>query len=223
MIFPLFPFVREAYLHLKGKSDLKLFDYSLMSPSLAHQTGALETAFFGNVRFRSGGDGRKLRQEFLHRSPGITSPNMFGLRRLFAAEYTDPLADRRLIELCLSIPEEQFILKGEPRSLVRRVMAELLHAELLTERRRGRQSADWYEALTMARPEILQELALLEVSPIATQCLDLARMRKLVENWPQKEIAHSKVGLLYAPGLTRALSMGRFLRRVESSTDYPFI
>jgi asparagine synthase (glutamine-hydrolysing) len=215
MVFPLFPAARKTYRRLKGEPELEIFDCSLINPELAHRTGVVERAKY---RFHVNGEGRTLRLRYIQYFQGFFTA---GFRRLFHAEYADPLLDRRLFELCLSIPEEQFIQRGEPRSLVRKVMADCLPSELLAERRRGIQSPHWYEGLNQARPQIVQELVLLEASPIANECLDLARMRKLVENWPEGDFDHPAIRPLYAQGLTRALSMARFLRRVESSPTYP--
>ncbi len=221
-ITPLAPSMRRAYRRLQGDSDPDLFDYSLVNPDLAQQSGVLERARAqtNNIGLSVGADGRAFRSLALRRCLP-SAPIKAGIRRLFGIDRVDPLLDRRLFELCLSIPEQQFIQGGEPRSLVRRVMADLLPPELLAERRRGRQAADWYEGLTEAYPEILRELALLEASPIAGQCLDLTRMRQLADNWPQGDWERPEVYSLYAMALPRALSMGRFLRRAESSPTYP--
>ena len=96
----------------------------------------------------------------------------------------DPMADKRLVEYCLSIPTDQYLSNGVPRSLAKRALADRLPQAVLNERRKGYQAADWHEGLTAARADITAELDRLAVFSPAAKLLDIERMKRLVENWP---------------------------------------
>ena len=73
-------------------------------------------------------------------------------------DYRDPTADRRLVEYCLAVPDEQYILKGQARSLARRAFADRLPGVVLNESRKGLQAADWWVGFSGARDAIADEV-----------------------------------------------------------------
>jgi asparagine synthase (glutamine-hydrolysing) len=129
----------------------------------------------------------------------------------------DPLGDRRLIEFCLRVPEEQFTLGGVPRSLARRALADRLPPAILHERKKGYQGADWHEALGSGREGLAQDIARLGEIPAAAETLDLAGMERLVEGWPTGAWHSHKVTRDYRLKLLRGLSVGQFLRKASGS------
>ncbi len=124
----------------------------------------------------------------------------------------DPTADKRLVEYCLSVPAEEYIANGTPRSLARRALADRLPGAILDERRRGYQAADWHESLTAARDDVLAELDRLAACPPARNILDVPRMKGLAENWPCGGWGDGDVVQSYRGALLRGLSAGHFLR-----------
>ena len=62
-----------------------------------------------------------------------------------------PLADRRLLEFALSVPESMFRRNGVPRSFARRVLADRLPREIVEEHRRGIAETAWFRALDAQR------------------------------------------------------------------------
>jgi len=132
-------------------------------------------------------------------------------------DHRDPTADVRLLEFCLSVPTEQFMRGGVQRSLARRALADRLPPEVLEEPRRGLQVADWHEDLTAARRHILDELGRLEHCAAASRALDLPRLHHLAENWPAGGWERDEVIDPYQYALTRAISVGHFLRRATGS------
>ena len=129
----------------------------------------------------------------------------------------DPTADRRLIEFCLSVPTEQYVANGLPRALARGAFADRLPRPLIEQRRKGYQAADWHESLTAVRDRLGAELEQLERCDPATRSLDLARLRRLVENWPTGGWERDEVMFPYRLALMRGLSAGHFLRRASRS------
>ncbi|MEN8221061.1 MAG: asparagine synthase-related protein [Pseudomonadota bacterium] len=139
-----------------------------------------------------------------------------GWRHHFGIEMRDPTADIRILEFCLAIPENQYLRKGKDRYLIRRAMDGVLPPEVLWKTKRGEQLPDWYERLIAVRGEIAAEIDRLENLDLARRCLDLPRMRHLVENWPQNW-HDPKIVREYRLLLQRGIMVGRFIRWFEAS------
>ncbi len=129
----------------------------------------------------------------------------------------DPTSDRRLIEFSLSIPEEQWLQNGETKALTRLAFAGRLAPGVLALRGKGFQAADWHEGLTAARPQLREEIERLDDCDPAVSAIDLLRLRKLVEDWPQDRWNGTEVMSQYRLALLRAVSTGHFLRRSSGS------
>ncbi|HZF95996.1 MAG TPA: asparagine synthase-related protein [Allosphingosinicella sp.] len=129
----------------------------------------------------------------------------------------DPAADRRLIELCLSIPPAEYLAGGRPRSLARASFADRLPAALLDERRKGLQAADWHEGLEAARGELGEEVEAIAGCAPAAEAIDTAAMQALVEDWPEGRWHERAVTMRYRGALLRGLSAGRFIRQAVGS------
>lgn len=193
-----------------------LFDYSAIHPAFLHRSGVEERArdmacSLGNL---ARGDSRALRLAVLDRTDHRGHSAM-ATRRLFGIDVRDPTSDRRVVELCLSIPEEQFARGGVPRSLIRRAMRGLVPEVVLNERRKGLQAADWRVGFQEALPGLRAEVARLRNSPFASECLDLDRMDALLDAWPGSDDRSVEANADYLCAFSRALTAGRFIRRVE--------
>jgi len=127
-------------------------------------------------------------------------------------EVRDPTADKRIFEFAYSVPREQYLVGGFSRSLARRAMKDRLPQSVLMCHSRGLQGADWYSIMSETLPQLRGELALLERSEAAGQALDLPAMENLLDNWPQSNFDAEKVYSRWHFWLTRAFSMGYFLR-----------
>ncbi|HLZ67506.1 MAG TPA: asparagine synthase-related protein [Aliidongia sp.] len=166
-----------------------------------------------DLHYRPWRDGRAMR---IWQAMRIDTANyqkgMLAGRRI---DLRSPFRDVRLLEFCLSIPTEQFLRNGVSRALLREAMADRLPAAVLAERRKGLQAVDWHEGLSAARDRLPGELDRLEACAPATRALDLARMRKLVEDWPSTGWNRSqRITTSYRLALLRGLSAGHFLSRV---------
>lgn len=129
----------------------------------------------------------------------------------------DPSADRRLIELCLSIPAEQYLKDGLPRSLARRMLADRLPAEIVREQRKGLQAVDWHEGLCAGRDEARLEAERIAAVEGAAEILETGRLAALLDEWPEGGWNGHKVTSLYRLALLRGLSGGHFLRKAAGS------
>ena len=125
------------------------------------------------------------------------------------------MADRRLVEFCLSVPTDEYLHDGVPRALAREALAERLPHAVLAESRVGYQAADWHEGLTAAPGEGAAELERLAVCPPAARALNIEKMRRLTENWPSGEWESSEIASHYRLALLRGISAGHFLRKTS--------
>jgi asparagine synthase (glutamine-hydrolysing) len=163
------------------------------------------------------------------RWPDSRSERLGALRRLEAADYAkgslarwridarDPTADRRLVEFCLSVPDEQFRLGGVPSSLARRAMADRLPKAVLRQRARGLQAADWHSGFADPRRELGEMVARLARCGETARMLDIARLQAAIDHWPSDGWDRAEVSRLYRGEMLRALSNGDFLARAVAA------
>lgn len=137
----------------------------------------------------------------------------------WGVDWRDPTADKRLVDYCLSIPTGEFLVRGVPRALAKRALADRLPSAVLNERKKGYQAVDWHEAATAARPEIAAELERLAACAPAAKALDIERMKRLVENWPTSGWEHESVMRPYRLALLRGIAVGHFLRKASGSNQ----
>lgn len=139
------------------------------------------------------------------------------MKAMAGVQGRDPLGDRRLLEFCYAIPDEQFFQGGQDRSLIKRVMAGKLPHEVL-QAPRGEQSADWHGRMTRDLPRIAEEIERLADDPAMARRLDLERLRQAVRDWPERTpmagSGHPEAAFLrYA--ISRAVAVARFVHQVE--------
>lgn len=167
------------------------------------------------------------------RWPDTRSERLAALRRVDIADYVkgalarwrvderDPTADRRLVEFCLAIPDEQFRLGGIPSSLARRAMADRLAPTALRQRARGLQAADWHSGFADPKRELGAAVARLAGCRETARLLDIGRLQETVDRWPAAGWHEAGVTRLYRHELLRALSNGDFLGRAVSAAGRP--
>ena len=165
------------------------------------------------------------------RSPDTRSERLAALQRVDLADYAkgtlarwriderDPTADRRLVEFCLAVPDAQFRLGGIPSSLARRAMADRLPPEVLRQRARGLQAADWHSGFADPKRELGEVVARLAECRETARLLDIPRLQEAIDHWPSAGWHEAGVTRLYRHELLRALSNGDFLRRAVAAGD----
>ena len=162
---------------------------------------------------------RRFRLDRAGRARGLnrfdTGEYRLGLLATHGIDQRDPMMDKRLVEFCFAIPEEQFLRRGETRSLMRRLMDGALPDEVRLETRRGLQAADWHETLNTSREDVAAEIGRLGHSPLASRLLDLPRLERLIQDWPSGDWNRQDIVANYRLALLRAVSAGRFIRSVE--------
>ncbi|HKP34745.1 MAG TPA: asparagine synthase-related protein [Sphingomicrobium sp.] len=129
----------------------------------------------------------------------------------------DPLADKRVIEFCLSVPDEEYLRDGVPRSLARRAFGDRLPAEVTNATVRALQSPDWYEGLEKDWTAIRAEIAQIARSADVETVIDTAWLEESAASWPATGWEREDVIMRYRHGLLYGLSVGHFMRRVAGT------
>lgn len=100
----------------------------------------------------------------------------------FGLDVRDPTCDRRVMEFCLSIPDDQYVRDGKDRWLIRRAMKDLMPVSVLNETRRGLQAADIGRRVQANFEETEVALNRIERSESARHYLDLPLIRRTLEH-----------------------------------------
>lgn len=162
------------------------------------------------------GDSRELRLASMERADAGPIQAMY--QRLGGVDWLDPTGDLRVVEYCLSVPDEQYLRNGIPRSLIRDAMAGLVPDQVLQERRKGLQGADAESHLKKERAEIIRELERARDYDLLRNVMDFPKMKAMVADWPAATSASSFSS--YVLLLMRAISLIRFVRRVEDGSIF---
>jgi asparagine synthase (glutamine-hydrolysing) len=155
--------------------------------------------------------GAQLRAWMMFEKPYVTD-TYDAVRGLHGIETRDPTADRRVVEFCLAVPEEQYLHMGRDRLLIRRAMAGRIPEDIIWNPLRGSQVPDWSRVLRAIRPALAEELARLRQLDSARHFLDLDKLERQMREWPDT-FTHEH----YEPyhlALVRGIMVGRFLRWV---------
>lgn len=131
----------------------------------------------------------------------------------YGIEARDPTSDEAVVEFCLRVPEEQYCVRGQYRSLIRRAMKGLLPEAVRLNEKRGKQGEDLAYRIRATKGEWVDALGQLEKSALAREALDLPRMRRLLDSL-DAGITREKTdqcGMV----LTRGMMAGEFLRRFD--------
>lgn len=211
---PFIPPTAWAWLARKFDRAIDLDLYSAIRPAAFDAFAVVEHAKKRglDLSYRPWPDSREMRLWVMGRVDlGVYNK---GTLAGWGIDQRDPTADRRLVELALRIPERQFILDGECRSLARRVFADRLPAAVISERRRGMQAADWRLGVACAYQAIGDELAAFERNPQAREIIDLERLKLAHSDWPNADPDAQSTALFYRHAMLRALAAGHFLRKV---------
>jgi asparagine synthase (glutamine-hydrolysing) len=199
-----------------GTKATALEDFCAIHPDLLRSSGrqAELDNYAGDMRNLHGNDSRALRLSVLARA-SFRGEFHNASRRLYGVDTLDPTMDRRVFELCLTIPEDQYLKDGVPRSIARRMLRGILPDMLVDEVRKGLQAADWAHGFDAAVPGFKAEIARLRESNAAPRWLDLDRIERSLDAWPGAEAATHDTAFEYMTAVSRGLATGRFVRKIE--------
>ncbi len=124
----------------------------------------------------------------------------------------DPTVDKRVMEFCLSIPDDQYVRNGRDRWLIRQAMKDLMPTVVLDEKKRGRQAADIGRRLLARFDESESALQHIEGSELAGRYLDLPRMRHTLyqARYHLDAQVTGELGSIFFRGLMAGLFLMRF-------------
>lgn len=225
-IMPLLPTaLYDAMQQMRGNRAMgglsPWYEYSVINPDFARihrvEERAQENGF--EFSFRPDADILKTTCRILPRLSMMANDISHVYRGLYGTDVRDPTADVRIAEFCLAIPEEQYLKDGVSRRLVRRAMAEMLPAEILENRQRGLQAADWFQRLLLSREKLLLELSEWGKNDLLSGILDLKRMVRLLENMPYVQGDPTKIMREYRQLLEFGFMIGRFILWFENYDD----
>ena len=131
----------------------------------------------------------------------------------YGIEARDPTSDEDVVEFCLRVPEEQYCVRGQYRSLIRRAMKGLLPDKVRLNEKRGKQAEDLAYRIRAEKADWVEALEGLERSSLAREVLDLPRMRRLLDSL-DAGITREKTDQCMMV-LTRGMMAGEFLRRFD--------
>jgi len=156
-------------------------------------------------------DFRQLRLDLLRTTDmGISRK---GYLAMYGAEQRAALADRRLIEFSLRLPNEQLFRNGRSRPLASRALADRLPAEVLDSSKRGYQAADWFEKYDLREIEgMIEEIAGV---PAAAELIDVRKLREALAAWPREKMESNDAYQRLAVDLPQALGTGLFVVQAE--------
>ncbi len=197
-----------------GARELNL-DYSAVNPGIVEEYDLVEKAF--QKRHGDLPDIRTQRARFFERFD--PAPLNAAIAARFGLENRDPMGDKRIFEFCFSVPIEQYAAQGQSRSLVRRAMKDRLPASTLARNVRGQQGADWYLTLAEALPDLRDEIPRIEQSPAARYFLDIERLKKLTNTWPETGHELPQIMDSWNYALTRGVAIGYLLRKEQGDVN----
>lgn len=95
----------------------------------------------------------------------------------------DPTNDLRVVNFCLSLPEDQYVKNGMDRALIRRATNNLLPDKIrLNQKIRGVQGADWVHRMKPVWNSFLQELSVMVEDKDSMDYLNGSNIKRAVKN-----------------------------------------
>jgi asparagine synthase (glutamine-hydrolysing) len=162
--------------------------FSAIHPGFAGQSGIEERAAREHLPFdapppRNG----RLDRIRAFNSYSETADWFAKVRAKMGIDIRTPAFDRRVIEFCIGIPQDQYLRKGADRWLIRRTMKGRLPDVVLANRNSGVQSADWFPRLSRERTCIRAELTRLAGNSDVAELIDMQRLAALIDRWPDRQ------------------------------------
>ena len=196
-------------------------NYSLIRPEFAARIGVIDRAARGYMPF----DAPPIRNWRLgrinaFRGYGEAADLFAKVRAGFRLDIRTPACDRRIVEFCIGIPEDQYLRKGRDRWLIRRAMDGRLPNIVLNQKKCGAQAADWYPRLTRARNHIAEEVKRLAENPEVASILDMQRLKAILDSWPDRQPAEYTPEESHLLAIPDALGTAYFIENVTGA-NYP--
>jgi asparagine synthase (glutamine-hydrolysing) len=144
--------------------------------------------------------------------PGQNPRCLYGAnsKHLYGVEKRDPTADKRVLEYCLSVPNEAFFDEnGNQKMLLKRMMKNRLPDKVLFEQKKGLQSADIAYRALAEQQTISNLIAQVSKNELFNQIVDT---QKLQTDW-QSFTGATNQHVLYPQTILKTLMVGCFLNK----------
>ena len=170
--------------HIRKTAGRAYKSLSLLNPELAQQVGMEQRwqRFGFDPYFLAVNNSVEERKKLLN-PHAFNHLGVIKTKRSLASGVVsrDPTADKRLIEFCLQVPENQWVRGGNERYLLRRAMQGILPDKVrLNTSVRGKQSADFVQRLIPIWQDILQEAAAICDSPLCHYYMDTVKIEESI-------------------------------------------
>lgn len=202
---------RLAPVHLRRGARDEELAAMLLRPGSSHIRNAEAAA--GDARAslaRETAEGRLLTAQMADEGSTVHA-----VRVRHGLDIRDPLAARRVVELCLRLPAEHFFREGQTRRLARGLLAGKAPDRVVNARVRGWQGANWRSGFEKARPQMLGEIKAIRDDPELAELIDADRARAMLEAWPTANWSDWDQISAYRSALFRAVGAARFARFVR--------
>ena len=219
MIAPLIPApLFRRYKQWRRGRNPPWHDFSLIRPEFAAQSGVIDRAAREYLPF----DAPPIRDWRLGRINDFRDycelADWFAkVRANFRVDIRTPAFDRRLVEFCIGIPQDQYFREGRDRWLIRRAMEGRLPDSILTKKKWGAQAADWYPRLTRERNHIAEEVRRLAKNAEVASMLDMERLTAILDNWPDHQPAEYTPEEKHLLALPDALGAAYFIESLTGA------
>ncbi len=221
-VMPLLPpKLRRTIAKMRGKYSDPMQSWCAINPEFARRSGALDRAISNGHDWdlHDGANARAWRASVLADTLSEGAEIDLALQLHHGVPSRDPTLYRPLLELCIGIPDDQYLRLGTDRWLARRLLKDRVPEIVRTERRFGRQSPDWAMRFTSDRNAIIDELSSMTSDPTISKAIDIERMLITMRSWSGEEDSAGVNKLAIHAGVGRAVSTGRFVRYVQKRND----
>jgi len=217
IIKPLIPIsLLNAFQRIRsGKEPWK--KYSAINIDFAHHLRISEQMIQKghDPNFRQLAEPREQRYRIIQPGRSILGSIWHEIGAGFDIQVRDPTQDKRIMEFCLSIPDDQYASNEKQRLLIRRSMEGILPPVVQWNTLRGKQAADIGLRMKKNCGQIAFELDMLEKSDIAKEYLDIQKMRLILQSL--KKQADKSASYQCDTILLRGVMVGLFLLRFDNN------
>jgi asparagine synthase (glutamine-hydrolysing) len=214
LIRPLIPPALRSHRHRSTSDRPAWMNYSAINPAFARsiELSRLMREAGHDPEFRRTRDPLEQRLKILKPGESIGGALWHQNGMGHGLNVRDPTLDRRLLEFCLAVPDEQYRRDGYDRALIRHAMTGLMADKVRLNRRRGLQAADLSRRVAATAGEIHAVLDRFEGNQLASDILDLPRMRASPAGCRAANPTHAQTEML-VPILLRGIGVGLFALR----------
>jgi asparagine synthase (glutamine-hydrolysing) len=169
--------------------------------------------------YREGGSVEQM-MHTMTRNRGPSSDHAMWLRAKYGIEVRNPLRDIRMIDFCLSLPPEIFLMGGRQRGLARELLRALGVSPAVADcETRGKLCPEWFSRVDRRRGVIESNIRALRDLPLARKLIDFEFLERVFATWPADASAAASRQLDVCFMLSRVEHLGSFLGWVERGGD----